>query len=88
MNGQKPAYAPAIKVSPDHQPDALEYVRRYYGVPAELGKRVVYNGTPATIIGARHSYIIVWRDGEPWENAVMAHPTWRMDYNDGKGWRT
>lgn len=37
-----------LQVSPDHQPDALDYVARHYGVPAKLGGRVMYLGRPGT----------------------------------------
>lgn len=57
---------------------AREYVRRYYGVPAKRGMRVIADGKPGVITSFRDARINVRLDGEkrpaPW------HPTWHMVY--------
>ena len=61
------------------------YVRAYYGVPARRGARVIADGKPGRITSGDGAHIRVRLDGEkrcrPW------HPTWRMDYLDGRGVR-
>lgn len=55
----------------------IEYVRRYYGVPAKRGGRVVYTGLdgnpyPGTITSADGQYLRVRLDGDPIRYTV--HP--------------
>jgi hypothetical protein len=61
---------------------SLDYVRRYYGVPARRGMRVVADGKPGVITCGAGAHIRIRLDGEkrshPW------HPTWHMDYGDGR----
>lgn len=64
---------------------SMDYVRRYYGVPAKRGARVVADGRPGVIVGARGAYIRVRLDGDKF--ARNWHPTWAMDYLDGRGER-
>jgi len=61
----------------------LDYVRRYYDVPAEAGRRILWDGEPGKIVGADGCYLSVRFDGDP--GPVSLHPTWRVDYLDGKG---
>jgi hypothetical protein len=61
----------------------MDYVRRFYDVPAELGRRILWDGEPAAAVGADGSYLSVQFDGDP--GPVSLHPTWRVDYLDGKG---
>jgi hypothetical protein len=59
----------------------MEYIRRYYGVPAKRGQRVCYTykgRREGTITGARNQYILVRLDGENRTGAY--HPTWEMEY--------
>ncbi|AXA95439.1 hypothetical protein [Microbacterium sp. PM5] len=50
----------------------LEYVRRYYGVPAIRGRRVTYMGRPGRITSADHR-IRVRFDGDEFSSII--HPT-------------
>lgn len=64
----------------------LDYVRRYYDVPAELDRRIVFDGQPVTIVGAEGGRLLV-RFGDDDLGCSRLHPTWRVDYLDGKGVR-
>lgn len=58
----------------------LEYIRRYYKVPAEKGARVRFEGKAGTILsGASGPYLRVRLDGEKW--ARTYHPTWHLEYD-------
>lgn len=78
----------SITVSEDHQPDALDYVRGYYGLEFEVGHRIVYRYDGehhGTVVGCRHAYLIVVFDedsGHRWSSGeeVLLHPTWRVEY--------
>ncbi len=63
-----------------------DYVRRYYDVPAELERRIVFDGRPGVIVGAEGGYLRVRFDDDP--GSVPLHPTWRVDYLDGLGVRS
>lgn len=62
-----------------------DYVRRTYDVPAKRGMRVVFDGRAGVVTGFVDQYVKVLLDGE--RVAGRCHPTWRMDYLDGKGER-
>lgn len=77
---------PRWATSPDRiDKTSFGYVRAYYGVPAKRGARVVADGKPGRITSGDGAHIRVRLDGEkhsrPW------HPTWRLDYLDGRGVR-
>lgn len=56
-----------------------EYVRKAYGVPAEIGMRVIAIGKPGVIAEDQGHYIGVRLDEEP--NVVKTfHPTYEMQY--------
>ncbi|WP_410633316.1 hypothetical protein [Amycolatopsis sp. cmx-4-83] len=59
----------------------LAHARDYYGVPAELGGRVVVDDVLGVITGSDESgrLLVQYEDGL----VVSAHPTWRVDYLDG-----
>jgi hypothetical protein len=63
----------------------MDYVRRYYGVPARRGGRVRLGagfakaGYEGTITRATH-YIWVRLDGA--RHATPFHPTWELEYLD------
>ena len=64
----------------------MESVRRNYGVPAFRGKEIVFRGTPPPITGriisstGSHLYIRT-NDGRRFG---PLHPTWAIDYGDGR----
>jgi len=59
------------------------YIRAYYGVPAELDREITFQGRSATIVGFDGSRLRIQLDGE----TVPVHPTWQVDYLDGRGVR-
>jgi hypothetical protein len=59
---------------------SLGYIRDYYQVPAKRFGRVVVDGKPGVIVGARAASLSVRFDGE--RHTTPAHPTWRVTYLD------
>ena len=60
-----------------------DYVRRFYGVPADVGVRVAYTyqgRRDGTIVGFddEGAYLLVRLDGE--ETVGRYHPTWEIEY--------
>lgn len=62
---------------------SMEYIRRYYGVPARRGARVKASGEAGTIVASKGCYLRIRFDGRPY-GRVNFHPTWEMEYV-GKG---
>lgn len=60
---------------------SFDYVRRYYGVPAKRGMRVVANGKPGVITSGAGERIRIRLDGD--KGSAHWHPTWHIDYGDG-----
>ena len=56
----------------------MDYIRNYYKVPAKKGGRVLYEGKPGTIVGARNAYLLIRLDGE--KEAGSYHPTYNITY--------
>jgi hypothetical protein len=54
----------------------MEYVRRFYGVPAKRGGRIRFDGVEGTITSATHHLRARMDDGR----RVILHPTWRVEY--------
>jgi hypothetical protein len=59
-----------------------EYVRRYYGVPAEIGVRVVVRGKPGIIASDRGHYIGVNFDHHKPGHISNVHPTDEVQYGE------
>lgn len=57
-----------------------EYVREYYGVPAEIGRRITVSGKPAIITADRGHYIGVTLDSDKPGVVRNAHPTSEVVY--------
>lgn len=61
---------------------AMERTRRWYGVPAKRGGRVVYTGNGkrelGTIRSARDCRLRVKLDD--YRHPVLLHPTWEIEY--------
>ena len=57
-----------------------EYVREYYGVPAEIGRRVVVSGKPGIIAEDRGHYIGVNFDVDKPGVVFNVHPTDNVEY--------
>ena len=60
----------------------MERIRKWYGVPAKRGGRIIYTGNGhrefGTIRGARSIYLKIQLDGH--KNATIFHPTWCIEY--------
>ncbi len=56
---------------------SLDYIRRFYGVPAKRGGRIRFQGRGATIIGANSQYLRVRLDDG---TRALLHPTWEVEY--------
>lgn len=59
---------------------SFEYVREYYGVPAERGRRVIVGGKPGIIAADRGHYIGVNFDEDKPGVIKNAHPTSEVEY--------
>jgi len=60
----------------------FEYVRKYYGVPAKIGRRVVVYGKPGVIAADRGHYIGVNFDSDKPGVIHNCHPTSEVQYGD------
>lgn len=62
--------------------DAMEWVRKAYGVPANKGGRVEYTGRGkpehGTITRASGGYLCIRLDGA--KHSLPYHPTWKLRY--------
>ena len=59
-----------------------EYVRKYYGVPACIGRRVVCDGKPGIIAEDRGAYIGVLLDECKPNDIRPFHPTCMVEYGE------
>ena len=64
---------------------SMDYIRSYYGVPAQPGGRVRYTGgrhpMDGTIARAEGAHLMIRLDGQ--QHAMPYHPTWQIEYLDG-----
>ena len=60
---------------------SLEYIRNYYKVPAEVGRRVKCHDTTleGVIVSATHQYINIHFEGDKKPKGPY-HPTWNLTY--------
>ncbi len=56
----------------------MDYIRRYYNVPAKRGSRVRFKGKLGTITGSRYAYLRIRLDSE--KSSRLYHPTWEIEY--------
>lgn len=56
----------------------MDYIRKYYNVPAKRGGRVEFEGRPGTITGSVNGYLRIRLDGE--NRSRRYHPTWEIKY--------
>lgn len=62
---------------------SLDYIRRHYGVPAEIGRRVRIDGHTGVIADdLNHPYIGVLMDDDPPNRIMPYHPTNMVEYLD------
>jgi hypothetical protein len=58
----------------------FDYIKKYYCVPAEIGRKVVVNGRSGIIIVDGGNYIGVNFDDEKAGFVANCHPTWNVAY--------
>ena len=58
------------------------YVVEHYGVPAQIGRRIIMNGKPGIIAADRGNYIGINLDEDKPGMIVNAHPTWNIEYGE------
>jgi hypothetical protein len=65
---------------------SMEYIQRYYSVPARIGGRIRYTGGRHAMLGtiteSQGRYIMVQLDGQ--QHSMPYHPTWEIEYLDGQ----
>jgi len=62
---------------------SMDYIRRYYGVPAKRGGRIAYTGSKNCVVtgritGSDGQYLLIRLDGE--KKSFRYHPTWELTY--------
>jgi hypothetical protein len=56
----------------------MEYIRKWYGVPAKRGSRVIYKGMPAVIVASHGPYLRLRIEGM--KRIATVHPD-DIDYS-------
>jgi hypothetical protein len=57
----------------------MDYIRKYYGVPAKRGMRVIYGASGyGTIVGSKGCYLRIRMDGE--RKVKSYHPEYLLTY--------
>ena len=59
---------------------SCEYVKDYYNVPAEIGRKVLVDSKPGIIAEDRGHYIGVNFDSDKPGVISNCHPTWKVEY--------
>lgn len=59
-----------------------EYVKNYYGVPADIGRKVIVDGRSGIIAADRGQYIGVNFDDVRAGLISNCHPTWEVVYGE------
>lgn len=57
---------------------SIEYIRKYYKIPAKIGMRIRFKNKFGKIVGTRNSHLRIRLDGEKIINNY--HPTWNIEY--------
>ena len=61
---------------------SLTYIRNYYGVPAEIVRRVTIDGKPGVIVKGINAYIGVVMDCDKPTEIFPYHPTNLVEYGE------
>jgi len=61
---------------------SFDWINKNYGVNACVGRRVIVDGEPGVIVGAKNGHIIVNFDSHKASQRDFCHPTWRVEYKD------
>ena len=59
---------------------AMAWVRDNYGVPAQRGRMVRFQGARACILSAKGGYLMIRMIATG--QVFRVHPTWQMEYDD------
>lgn len=81
MTHPKPSAAEDRAAMSTSAHDSLAYIRRFYGVPAELKGRIRYTWRGeryGTIVGTSVASLMILLDGE--RHPAPYHPTWEIEY--------
>jgi hypothetical protein len=61
---------------------SMDYICKYYDVPAKSGGRIRYSGgrqsSEGTIVAAQGAHLLIRLDGD--DDAMPYHPTWKIEY--------
>lgn len=60
----------------------FDYINKFYGVNAAIGRRVIVDGKPGTIVRDCGNYIGVNFDDKKPGRIGRCHPTWEVQYLD------
>ena len=55
----------------------MDYIRKYYNVPAKYGMNVIANGKKGVIVGSYNSYLRIRLENK---FVGLFHPTWNIKY--------
>ncbi|CAN7607787.1 hypothetical protein LJR034_004641 [Caballeronia sp. LjRoot34] len=61
---------------------SFDYIRKYYGVPAERGRAVTCYGERGVVVGADGHYLCVVIDSDTSEEERRYHPTDKVVYGE------
>jgi hypothetical protein len=61
---------------------SMDYIRKYYGVPAKRGGRIKFGNDPGTIVGSVDCHLRVRLDGA--KRTIRIHAVWAVEYLDPK----
>ena len=61
---------------------SLEYIRKTYCVPAEVGRGVICSGEAGVIVGHNGAHLEVLLDKDKPGNSGYYHPTWEVVYGE------
>lgn len=56
----------------------MDYIRRYYKVPAKRGGKVLFKGQQGKITGHYGPYLRIRLEGQ--RRSGIFHPTWEIEY--------
>lgn len=59
---------------------SLDYIRKYYHVPAKRGGKVEFQGVVYKILGAIGQYLKAKKVDDDMRGFTILHPTWEMKY--------
>jgi hypothetical protein len=61
---------------------SLDYIRKHYGVPADIGRKITFEGQTGVIVGYNGANLKVNFDDAKPNKSEYLHPTWYVEYGD------